>query len=110
MKSLIVFDLDGTLAASKSALDAEMASLLHGLLSVVFACSSDDRQMRTFEEPGAIVSSAVLEQNRTAFISLLKETISRCANSWRQWRFWPLWSYPQRCPFTFATGYAIWCK
>ena len=35
MKSLIVFDLDGTLAASKSALDAEMASLLHDLLSVV---------------------------------------------------------------------------
>lgn len=35
MKSLIVFDLDGTLAASKSALDAEMASLLHDLLGVV---------------------------------------------------------------------------
>jgi len=35
MKSLIVFDLDGTLAASKSALDAEMTILLHDLLSVV---------------------------------------------------------------------------
>ena len=35
MKRLIVFDLDGTLAASKSALDAEMASLLHDLLRVV---------------------------------------------------------------------------
>ena len=35
MKKLIVFDLDGTLAASKSSLDAEMASLLHDLLSVV---------------------------------------------------------------------------
>jgi phosphomannomutase len=35
MKNLIVFDLDGTLAASKSPLDAEMASLLHDLLSVV---------------------------------------------------------------------------
>jgi len=34
MKKLIVFDLDGTLAASKSSLDAEMASLLHALLSV----------------------------------------------------------------------------
>ena len=34
MKRLIVFDLDGTLAASKSSLDAEMASLLHDLLSV----------------------------------------------------------------------------
>jgi HAD superfamily hydrolase (TIGR01484 family) len=35
VKKLIVFDLDGTLAASKSSLDAEMVSLLHDLLSVV---------------------------------------------------------------------------
>ena len=33
MKKLIVFDLDGTLAESKSALDPEMAELLAGLLS-----------------------------------------------------------------------------
>ncbi|MFZ0304122.1 MAG: HAD-IIB family hydrolase [Terracidiphilus sp.] len=35
MKKLIVFDLDGTLAPSKSSLDAEMASLLLDLLGVV---------------------------------------------------------------------------
>lgn len=35
MKNLIVFDLDGTLAQSKAALDDEMAGLLGGLLSVV---------------------------------------------------------------------------
>jgi phosphomannomutase len=35
MKSLIVFDLDGTLAKSKSAIDDEIASLLKGLLQVV---------------------------------------------------------------------------
>ena len=35
MKKLIVFDLDGTLAESKSALDAEMAKLLGGLLGIV---------------------------------------------------------------------------
>jgi phosphatidate phosphatase PAH1 len=35
MKSLIVFDLDGTLAESKSAIDAEMATLLGALLAVV---------------------------------------------------------------------------
>ncbi len=34
MKKLIVFDLDGTLAESKSALDPEMAQLLSGLLAV----------------------------------------------------------------------------
>jgi phosphomannomutase len=35
MKQLIVFDLDGTLAPSKSALDDEMAAHLHSLLEVV---------------------------------------------------------------------------
>jgi HAD superfamily hydrolase (TIGR01484 family) len=35
MKKLVVFDLDGTLAESKSRLDAEMASLLHDLLGIV---------------------------------------------------------------------------
>jgi len=35
MKKLIVFDLDGTLAESKSSLDAEMAGLLHDLLGIV---------------------------------------------------------------------------
>jgi phosphomannomutase len=35
MKKLIVFDLDGTLAESKSPLDAEMSTLLQGLMSVV---------------------------------------------------------------------------
>ena len=34
MKKLIVFDLDGTLAKSKSALDPEMSTLLHDLLGV----------------------------------------------------------------------------
>ena len=34
MKKLIVFDLDGTLAQSKSALDPEMAKLLTALLTV----------------------------------------------------------------------------
>ncbi len=35
MKKLIIFDLDGTLAESKSALDAEMAGLLGRLMSVI---------------------------------------------------------------------------
>src|SRR6202521_5546713 len=35
VKKLIVFDLDGTLAESKSSLDAEMAALLHDLLDTV---------------------------------------------------------------------------
>jgi HAD superfamily hydrolase (TIGR01484 family) len=35
VKKLIVFDLDGTLAESKSPLDAEMAGILHDLLGIV---------------------------------------------------------------------------
>ncbi len=35
MKKLIVFDLDGTLAESKSAIDAEMAKFLNSLLDLV---------------------------------------------------------------------------
>jgi phosphomannomutase len=35
MKKLIVFDLDGTLAPSKSALDPAMSALLHELLGIV---------------------------------------------------------------------------
>jgi HAD superfamily hydrolase (TIGR01484 family) len=35
VKSLIVFDLDGTLAASKTPIDAEMAALLGALLTIV---------------------------------------------------------------------------
>jgi phosphomannomutase len=35
MKKLIVFDLDGTLAESKSSLDAEMVTLLNALLGIV---------------------------------------------------------------------------
>jgi len=35
MKKLIVFDLDGTLAPSKSSIDAEMAALMNKLLDVV---------------------------------------------------------------------------
>ena len=35
MKKLIVFDLDGTIAESKSAVDAEMSALLRELLKIV---------------------------------------------------------------------------
>jgi phosphomannomutase len=35
MKKLIVYDLDGTLAESKSSLDKEMSALLHNLLGIV---------------------------------------------------------------------------
>jgi phosphomannomutase len=35
MKQLVIFDLDGTLAESKAAVDTEMAGLLHDLMTIV---------------------------------------------------------------------------
>ncbi len=50
MKKLIVFDLDGTLAGSKSPLDAEMSGLLHDLLSIVKVAVISGGDWPQFEE------------------------------------------------------------
>jgi HAD superfamily hydrolase (TIGR01484 family) len=49
VKALIVFDLDGTLAPSKSPIDAEMAGLLDGLLAVVKVAVISGGAMPQFE-------------------------------------------------------------
>lgn len=49
MKQLIVFDLDGTLAPSKSPIDGEMATLLAGLLAVVKVAIISGGDWRQFE-------------------------------------------------------------
>src|SRR5579862_6131882 len=50
MKTLIVFDLDGTLADSKSAIDAEMASLLDSLLGIVKVAVISGGAWQQFED------------------------------------------------------------
>ncbi len=50
MKKLIVFDLDGTLAASKSSLDAEMVRLLDSLLGIVKVAVISGGDWSQFEE------------------------------------------------------------
>ncbi|MGH7659803.1 MAG: HAD-IIB family hydrolase [Vulcanimicrobiaceae bacterium] len=50
MKKLIVFDLDGTLAESKSALDTEMAKLLRDLLGVAKVAIISGGDMPQFEK------------------------------------------------------------
>ena len=50
MKRLLAFDLDGTLAESKAALDAEMASLLVALLDVVQVAVISGAGMPQFQE------------------------------------------------------------
>ncbi len=50
MKKLFVFDLDGTLAPSKSSIDADMAGLLHDLLGVMKVAVISGGAWAQFEE------------------------------------------------------------
>ena len=68
VKRLIVFDLDGTLAASKSSLDVEMASLLHDLLGVVKVAVISGGAWLQFEKQ---VLSHLRQDERLAKLSIL---------------------------------------
>ena len=68
MKKLIVFDLDGTLAESKSALDPEMSGLLHGLLDIVKVAVISGGDWPQFETQ---VVSKLPHDQRLADLSLL---------------------------------------
>ena len=68
MKRLIVFDLDGTLAKSKAALDAEMSALIHALLGVVRAAVISGGAWPQFE---AQVLSNLPRDKRLMNLSLL---------------------------------------
>ena len=68
VKKLIVFDLDGTLAASKSSLDAEMSSLLHDLLGVVKVAVISGGAWLQFEKQ---VLSNLPQDERLARLSIL---------------------------------------
>jgi phosphomannomutase len=50
MKKLVIFDLDGTLAESKSAIDAEMAQLLDHLLGLVKVAVISGGDWQQFED------------------------------------------------------------
>jgi hypothetical protein len=68
MKRLIVFDLDGTLAESKTALDAEMARLLGALLSIVKVAVISGGNWPQFEKQ---VLSHLSHDDRLKNLSLL---------------------------------------
>ena len=50
MKKLFVFDLDGTLAASKSSLSSELTGLLHDLLGIMKVAVISGGAWSQFEE------------------------------------------------------------
>jgi hypothetical protein len=68
MKKLIVYDLDGTLAESKSPLDAEMAGLLHDLLAILKVAVISGGAWKQFE--GQLLSNLPRDE-RLANLSLL---------------------------------------
>ena len=84
MKKLIVFDLDGTLAPSKSNLDAEMASLLHCLLGIVKVAIISGGAWSQFEKQ---VLSNFPHDDRLARLSILPTCGTRFfqyAGEWKQ--------------------------
>ncbi len=68
MKKLIVFDLDGTLAESKSPLDPEMSGLLHDLLGIIKVAVISGGDWPQFEKQ---VVSKLPHDQRLANLSLL---------------------------------------
>src|SRR5271165_3309926 len=68
MKQLIVFDLDGTIAPSKAAIDNEMAVLLHDLLEIIKVAVISGGDWPQFEEQ---VLSHLPTGTRLADLSLL---------------------------------------
>ena len=68
MKKLVVFDLDGTLAASKSAIDDEMSGLLYDLLQVVRVAVISGGAWAQFEKQ---VLSKFPSDNRLQRLSIL---------------------------------------
>ena len=68
MKKLIVYDLDGTLAASKSSIDAEMSTHLHDLLGVAKVAIISGGDWPQFEKQ---VLSHLPQDERLANLSIL---------------------------------------
>jgi phosphomannomutase len=68
MKKLIVFDLDGTLAGSKSPIDAETSGLLHDLLSIIKVAIISGGDWPQFEKQ---LVSNLSHDERLANMSLL---------------------------------------
>ncbi len=84
MKKLIVFDLDGTLAESKSSLDSEMSALLHDLLGVVKVAVISGGDWPQFEKQ---VVSNLPHDERLVNLSLLPTCgtkFFRYAGDWKK--------------------------
>jgi phosphomannomutase len=82
MKKLVIFDLDGTLAESKSAIDAEMAQLLDGLLALVKVAVISGGDWQQFEDQ---VLAYLGRDERLQNLSLLPTCGTRFYRYEKQW-------------------------
>ena len=81
MKKLIVFDLDGTLAESKSSVDPEMSELLHNLLAIVKVAVISGGDWPQFEkqllanlpDDGRLVNLSLLPTSGTKFFQYIRD-------------------------------------
>ena len=83
MKTLIVFDLDGTLAESKAPLDAEMSALLHDLLGIVNVAVISGGDWPQFEKQ---LLSNLPQDERLMKLSLLPTCGTKFYKYVREWR------------------------
>lgn len=83
MKKLIVFDLDGTLAESKSAIDAEMATLLSTLLDVVKVAIISGGALPQFQKQ---VLAHLQQSDRLKNLSLLPTSGTSFYQYQRDWK------------------------
>lgn len=84
MKKLIVFDLDGTLAESKSSMEAEMSTLLRALLGIVKVAIISGGNWPQFEKQvlSRLPSDAAL--NNLSILPTCGTKFFRYEGSWKQ--------------------------
>lgn len=83
MKELIIFDLDGTLAKSKSIVDEEMASLLSDLLSVVYVAIISGGDWAQFEKQVLSQLSKDAFINKLAILPTCGTKFYQFKNNWQ---------------------------
>ncbi|MGP6156923.1 MAG: HAD-IIB family hydrolase [Vulcanimicrobiaceae bacterium] len=84
MKSLVIFDLDGTLAQSKTAIDAEMATLLAALLGVVRVAVISGGDFPQFQEQLLAHLPAQAEREKLSLLPTCGTRFFRYDGAWNK--------------------------
>jgi phosphomannomutase len=84
MKALVVFDLDGTLAESKSSIDVEMAALLDALLRIVKVAVISGGAWQQFQEQLIARLSHGAELRNLSLLPTCGTTFYQYESGWKQ--------------------------